>query len=319
MTKQIPLGGNRGKGKFALVDDDDYEWLSRYAWHSDIKGYATHSYKYGDSTRTIKMHRLILDLPGVLMVDHINRNKLDNQRANLRPANNQQNQGNTGPRKNKKGKYKGVSWSPSMQMWQAKIRVNGKDKFLGTFLTQKEAATIYNEEAKLVSGEYAYLNIIDESELPLIRKANAGFGASNYMGVKRSESNRWKATINVNYKRIHLGTFDNEEDAARAYDLAARKYRGERAKLNFQEIPDITKESIILQAPRSENCSSKYKGVYRRSPTAKWKAQISIGGNKVIYLGAFACEEDAARAHDDAALNRGGKIIYLNFPELAKP
>ena len=105
------------------------------------------------------MHRQIMNAPKGIVVDHINRNGLDNRKANLRFATVSQNNWNS-----RKGfncgssKYKGVSWSKDKKKWAVWLSVNKKNKQFGYFDDEKEAARVYNEVAKKHRGEFAVLN-----------------------------------------------------------------------------------------------------------------------------------------------------------------
>lgn len=81
---KIPLHGKHGKGQYAIIDDEDYLEVSKYRWHLQSRGYAAVTRKSGGVTRLILMHRLIANTPPHLHTDHINHNKLDNRKANLR-------------------------------------------------------------------------------------------------------------------------------------------------------------------------------------------------------------------------------------------
>jgi hypothetical protein len=143
----------------ALVDDEDYPLLSRYAWSLDRKGYVKTS-AFGT---TVKLHRMILNAPKDALVDHINMNKLDNRKENLRLCDNAFNQANTNKRETVNGKitssqFKGVSWIKSV----GKFRVKIKRKYIGTFTCEACAALKYNEEAIKEWGEFANLNSVEE-------------------------------------------------------------------------------------------------------------------------------------------------------------
>ena len=153
-------------GKEVLVDDDfevpdrcclyvakshGYVALVKYAGVVDGK------YKYD----RVYLHRYVSNAPKGLQVDHINGNRLDNRSANLRICTSGQNNRNIGP---KKGKYKGVHWTKNRKRWVAQITKNYKTESLGCFDTAEAAALAYNEAAKRLHGEYAYLNKIDEGQ-----------------------------------------------------------------------------------------------------------------------------------------------------------
>jgi hypothetical protein len=138
-VREIPLRGKRGG--VALVDDEDYERLSRYPWRDNGHGYAVA--RYGSTPGEHFMHHLICPVPAGLEVDHINQNKLDNRRANLRPVTHAQNAHNVrGGKANKTG-HAGVSWDEKGKCWRAKIVCRGRKIQLGTFRTAEQAARAY--------------------------------------------------------------------------------------------------------------------------------------------------------------------------------
>lgn len=147
--KEIPLT----KGKIALVDDDDYEELSKHKWHTSHHGYPARSI-LKPKKENIFMHRQLMGFPDCA-VDHINRNPLDNRRSNLRLATLSQNQHNRKLNKNNTSGFKGVSWHPSMKKWVATIRLNYKQYILGYFSDPKDAALAYREAALELHGEFA--------------------------------------------------------------------------------------------------------------------------------------------------------------------
>jgi len=152
-AKLIPLT----QGKFAIVDADDYDWLNKYKWcAAKIKHtyYATRKKKH----KMLSMHRLILDAPPNLLVDHINHNGLDNRRKKLRLCSNFQNLLNRGPNHNSSSKYKGVYWEKAKKKFRARITLNRKSYHLGFFDDEIEAAIAYDIKAMEFFGEFAYLN-----------------------------------------------------------------------------------------------------------------------------------------------------------------
>lgn len=133
---------------------------------------------------------------------------------------------------------------------------------------------------------------------------------SKFKGVSYNKRNHlWQAYITVNGNIIHLGYFDVEEDAARAVDRAALKYRGEFARLNFPK-DDPT---LFTPNPHKHIKSSQYRGVVYKPRINKWEADIRFNG-KTTYLGTYEHEEDAAVVVDKAAIKYFGCNAKLNFP-----
>lgn len=164
--KKIFLLGKLGLGKFALVDNEDYEKVNQYKWHLNTWGYPiVHEHIKGSGRinakqRTIWMHRVIMNAPDNMQVDHVNNNTLDNRKLNLRICTRQQNQFNLSRPKNNTSGYKGVYWLKINKRWMASISINDKQKHLGCFSTKEEAAIEYNKAAKKHRGEYANLNML---------------------------------------------------------------------------------------------------------------------------------------------------------------
>jgi hypothetical protein len=153
--KKIPIN----KGLFCLVDDEDYEFLSQWKWTSNAKGYVvrTHREKMGRGTYTehIIMHRVINNTPDGMVTDHINGDRLDNRRCNLRSCTVSQNNCNRIAIKGKTSSYKGVSLCKRSNKWRAQILGAGS---IGYYETEIEAAKKYDEYALKQYGEYAKLN-----------------------------------------------------------------------------------------------------------------------------------------------------------------
>ncbi len=106
------------------------------------------------------LHRLImgLDNDDDRICDHINHNTLDNRIENLRICTHRQNMQNTSSRKGSSSTYKGVAWNKTAKKWQAVIRANDINYYLGIFKTEEEAARVYDAKAVELHGEFAYLN-----------------------------------------------------------------------------------------------------------------------------------------------------------------
>lgn len=148
-------------GLVSEVDDADVCLLTSYKWYAQWNGktksyYAVCSEKNNRKRVTIRMQRLITGAGNGELVDHINRDTLDNRRSNLRvctASNNSMNRSVHGST----CKFKGVTISKSGR-WRARITINGKTKCIGSFPTPEEAAKIYDKNAAELFGEFALLN-----------------------------------------------------------------------------------------------------------------------------------------------------------------
>lgn len=165
---EIPLT----KGKTAKVSAEDYAFLKQFYWHYSKRGYACARI----DNKLVLMHRLILkrkldcEITPKEQCDHINHDRLDNTRENLRLVSSQQNCFNGGKTKRKcSSQYKGVCYSTQRykrkdgsvaeySAWVAYIKKDRKRIHIGCFKTEKEAAEAYNAKAVILFGEYANLN-----------------------------------------------------------------------------------------------------------------------------------------------------------------
>lgn len=150
------------QGKFTIVDDEDYEKLKDFKWWYSKIGYAVHTeyISLTQGSNKIYMHRLILETPLNMCCDHINGNRLDNRKCNLRIVTKQQNQWNRSSTGKGSSKHKGVYFSKQKNKWLSKIQKDFKEYHIGFFATENEAVIAYNKKAVELFGEYAKLNII---------------------------------------------------------------------------------------------------------------------------------------------------------------
>lgn len=142
--KQIPLT----QGKFALVDDEDYEWLMQWKWYAANLGRSWYAARWrrkvdGPGPVMIFMHRVILGVAQNRQADHINGNGLDNRRFNLRPATSSMNSCNRRPIRLRKDKLP-IGVYPQLKRFRARFRPKGCDINLGVYDNPEDAKRAYD-------------------------------------------------------------------------------------------------------------------------------------------------------------------------------
>lgn len=170
--KTIPLT----QGKASIVDDEDYDRLSQFRWTYHNRGYAC----MRTSTGMLLMHQLVIDIKQDEETDHINGNKLDNRKENLRSVPHHFNMLNWKRTKKKCGLEKGVYICGSGR-FVASIMWKGKRDHIGTFDTEQEAAVAYRKELERRIKETYGESINVTSELPN-RQSSPGFTTTNCGG-----------------------------------------------------------------------------------------------------------------------------------------
>lgn len=230
------IEGKRKEKIFSIiVDDEDYEMILPHSiWVQN--GYP---FIWNNKKNTL-LHRFILEKNNINLmgkfIDHKNRNPLDCRKENLRIATSQQNTFNRGSNKNALIDVKGVS--PNGKKFIVKIR-DKKEYYVGIFDNIREAGIAYDMEAKRLHGDFAYINYPDATEeekqriLEKIRNPKKHCGNSIYRGVSKRASGRFLAQIQRGPKNTNLGTYDDEKEAAMAYNIAAKQLLGDKAKLNI--------------------------------------------------------------------------------------
>lgn len=132
------------KDKEAFVDIEDYEKIKHLRFHLSNKGYAINNF-------VGMMHRFIIGkIPKNMQIDHINHNKLDNRRENLRICTNQENARNK--------KCKGYGYNKNRSKWVVRIGLNGKSIYLGSYKKEEDAIRVRKEAEEKYFGDFRYIN-----------------------------------------------------------------------------------------------------------------------------------------------------------------
>lgn len=163
--KQLPLT----HGKFVIVDDEDYPYLSKFKWHlSNSKGETVETLIQGRrADRTIPCHIpmerfLVRDRPNHCIL-HKNKNRLDFRKENLFFSSHGGKKQRAKKQEGTSSIYKGVSFKKTNSNWSAQIGFNGKKIYIGQYPTQRQAAIAYNAKAKELFGDLAYQNDVKDT------------------------------------------------------------------------------------------------------------------------------------------------------------
>ena len=160
MAKEIQLT----QGKVAIIDDEDFEYLNQFKWHTveNCNNFYAKTSMKNNRGKKISMHRLLTkNINTKMHTDHINGNGLDNRKINLRICTHSENLRNRKKNVNNKSGYKGVSLDKNLNKFRCKLYMNGKAIHIGYFINPKDAARAYNDAALKYHGEFAHLNKID--------------------------------------------------------------------------------------------------------------------------------------------------------------
>lgn len=139
--------------KYVKIDVED-RWIEKHQWHLGWTGYAITNIE----KRPTPMHRILMQAPKGVEVDHINHDKLDNRRENLRLVTHAQNMWNQQKRADNKSGFRGVSWSSRKRKFVAQIKVNGQHYFLGHYDSPADASKAYETKSKELHGVYKFGN-----------------------------------------------------------------------------------------------------------------------------------------------------------------
>jgi len=144
------------KGKQTIVDDDDYEELNQFKWRVTHNGYVFRVKKINGFNRRILMHRVVNQTPDELITDHINRDKLDNRKSNLRSVTNSVNMLNRGLSPINTCGLKRLYWNEKRKMWRGLIRTRNS-KSVEVILYQKCSKSWHKAVDGLLAAEKIHL------------------------------------------------------------------------------------------------------------------------------------------------------------------
>lgn len=160
MSKRIFVGKSKYlQFEFCIVDDEDFEKLNEWRWHSDNKGYIVRRVRRNGRKSVVYMHREIMQTPESMVTDHINGIRTDNRKSNLRICSDAQNKRNRGPAHNNPTGLKGAYWQEQISRWYSRIQIDGKSIYLGTFDSAELASQAYTKAALEYHKEFAWSNV----------------------------------------------------------------------------------------------------------------------------------------------------------------
>lgn len=148
-------------GSVFLFDEADLPLVSPYSWHVNDRGYVVSGARVNG--KALRMHRFLTSAPEGTEVDHINRNKSDNRRSNLRLATKDQNQWNRPRMKTNSSGYIGVYLHKDTGKWAAILSIGNRNRHLGLFFTPEEAASARDAAVLSHRGEFATLNAAEHT------------------------------------------------------------------------------------------------------------------------------------------------------------
>ena len=232
-------------------------------------------------------------------------------------------------------KFVGVSFHKPRNKWRVSIMFEGKQRYVGSYESEEEAAVNYaravfkyhGQEALVKAREAIDLSVIPPQPPILKGKGCIKEGSSKYTGVSFDKTiNKWQAKIKFEGKKRHIGLYENEKEAAIDYARALFKYKGQEAldKAREQKQPapaidlsDVPSQLPILRSEGSKGRTSKYVGVNFDKVVKKWKVVTSIDGTH-RHIGYYEDEEEAAADYARAVFKYKGQDALHKMREREK-
>ncbi|MFI2856887.1 HNH endonuclease [Paenibacillus sp. JSM ZJ436] len=200
--------------------------MNQWKWTYDkCKGYAYRGKMTNKKQKMIYMHREVNKTPEKMLTDHVNGDKLDNRKENLRTVTIGQNNMNRHKLNNISSIYKGVK-KRGEERYYARINNNKKEIYIGTFLTEVAAANAYNFYAKILFGKYASLNKCECVDFEQFRVRISK--TSKYTGIVFAHG-KWEARVS----QVYLGRYETEKEALESRNsyITQNKFSSNRLKL----------------------------------------------------------------------------------------
>ncbi|KAG1656381.1 hypothetical protein FOA52_011006 [Chlamydomonas sp. UWO 241] len=225
-------------------------------------------------------------------------------------------------RQRSSSRFIGVTWNKSGSSWGVQLwdPLAKRNWHIGSYATEEDAAKAYDCAAVQVNGPGARRNFPEElisEPPPTMGEKRKQRSSSLYTGVTWSKAkSAWhvQMTDPVTKRNRHIGYFDVENKAARAYDCAAVQAHGAGAKRNFPGEP-ISELELAASQKKKQRSSSQYVGVSWSKTKSSWHVRLWDPETKrERHIGCFTSEEDAARAYDRAAVQSHGPDAKRNFP-----
>lgn len=310
-------------GYTAKVSPEDYAYLNQWKWHYANQYAIRHERIDVNKRIDIRMHRVVMELKGEgesiigIGVDHRNHDPIDNRRSNLRPACQTLNNQNRGVIRNQFG-FKGVV-QESSGGYSARITIDKKKTFLGTYPTKEIAGQVYAAAAIKYFGEFAFPGF--EYNGPTLEEWQERYKkmqpASEYVGVTKNSSGNWVATLYQTERSVSAGTYKEEVNAAIAVDLLRIEtvgYSEAFEKLNF---PDKDYTGISFEDHRkafTRQTEYDYKGI--SAGCGGYFGRVSAG-NLRLKTEVYMTQLEAAIAVDELRLYIHGRTNsqLMNFPD----
>lgn len=238
MSKEIPLT----KGYVAIVDDEDFERLNQYKWCYSI--YAERGIRKGNRVFHKKMHHLLLPPKDGFEIDHINGNKLDNRKENLRYVTRSQNMMNRMV-SGKSSKYKGIYKDKDSNYYVAQIKANNKLQYYKRFSNEIEAAIAYNKNLEQYHGDYSLFNdvVLTDVDAKEIIENNL---LKNKTIMKRIGNAIRTKRLSLNMFQEKLAEISNSDQCyISALELGKKKIEKDKLKRVFNSI-NLSFDDIVF-------------------------------------------------------------------------